>query len=113
MVSGRDFMEFDALYIRKAQACGWVPVTRNVGALAESVQFGVKIPCKQPDPPVQPGRFYYGAEDPETQRLWIEATVDLLSNPEKRTEFGMQGANWARQFAAPQNAARWHALFRT
>src|SRR5712691_4480733 len=42
-----DFIELDCISARKAQACGCVPVTTNFAALEETVQFGIKIPCKQ------------------------------------------------------------------
>jgi len=68
----------------------------------------VKIPCKDKNTWTQPGRFYYGIDDEKSQQLWIDATVELLTNPEKRTELAINGANWARQFAWPRIAARWH-----
>jgi glycosyltransferase involved in cell wall biosynthesis len=105
-----DFVEIDPISVKKAQACGCVPVTTDVGGLADGVQFGIKVPCKAPDPPLQPGRFYYGAEDPETQRLWVDAIIDLLKNPRKRLELAEEGRIWARQFSWPQIAARWNDL---
>jgi glycosyltransferase involved in cell wall biosynthesis len=107
-----DFVEIDSISVRKAQACGCVPVTTDVGGLEDSVQFGLKIPCEEPNPPVQPGRFYYGAEDPETPRLWVDATVDLLNNPAKRLELAAQGRKWAREFTWPRTAARWDEVLR-
>jgi glycosyltransferase involved in cell wall biosynthesis len=108
-----DFAEIDCISVRKAQACGCVPVTTDAGALAETVQFGVKVPCKQPAPPVRSDRFYYGIEDPDTQRRWVDAVVDLLNSPERCTELGKKGTQWARQFEWPQIAARWHEILQT
>jgi glycosyltransferase involved in cell wall biosynthesis len=103
-----EFPEIDCISVRKAQACGCVPVTSDFGALAESVQFGIKVPCVKTNIWKQGGRFHLGIENVETQRLWVDATVDLLTNPAKRSELAVQGASWARQFGWPQIAARWH-----
>ena len=107
-----EFAEIDCISVRKAQACGCVPVTTDAGALATSVQFGTKIPCKARDAWLRPGRFHFGIEDEEVQRSWVDAAVDLLTNPAKRSELGTQGTAWARQFGWPQIAARWHEVLR-
>jgi glycosyltransferase involved in cell wall biosynthesis len=107
-----DFHETDCISVRKAQACGCVPVTTNFAALEESVQFGIKIPCKRTDTANSSDRFSYGIEDPETQRLWVDATIDLLTNPEKRMALAEQGTKWARQFSWPAIAARWNQILR-
>jgi glycosyltransferase involved in cell wall biosynthesis len=106
-----DFPENDCISVRKAQACGCVPVTTDAGALVESVQFGVKIPCNETHT-ANGARFYYGIEDKTAQRLWVDATVDLLTNPTKRAELAAKGAAWARQFSWPRIAARWDAILR-
>jgi glycosyltransferase involved in cell wall biosynthesis len=103
-----DFHELDSISVRKAQACGCVPVTTNSAGLEESVQFGIKVPCKQTN--TSSDRFHYGIQDAETQQLWVDATVDLLTTPEKRMALAEQGARWARQFAWPQIALRWHEI---
>jgi glycosyltransferase involved in cell wall biosynthesis len=107
-----EFAEIDCISVRKAQACGCVPVTSDFGALAESVQFGVKVPAPKRDIWNQGSRFHFGLEDPKAQRLWVDAAVTLLKDPAKRAEVGAQGAAWARQFAWPQIAARWDAVLR-
>jgi glycosyltransferase involved in cell wall biosynthesis len=107
-----DFYELDCISVRKAQACGCVPVTTNFAALEETVQFGIKIPCKRANTAKSSDRFFYGIEDPEAQRLWVDATVDLLTNPEKRMALAEQGAKWARQFSWPAIAARWDQILR-
>src|SRR6202162_2061479 len=71
-----DFLENDCISVKKAQACGCVPVTTDAGGLAESVRFGVTIPCKEKDTSKQLRRWYFGIEDEESQRLWIDATVE-------------------------------------
>jgi len=105
-----EFPEIDCISARKAQACGCVPVTSDFGALAESVQFGIKVPCVKRNIGKQDGRFHLGIENVEAQRLWVDVTVDLLTNPAKRSELAVQGASWARQFGWPQIAARWHDI---
>jgi glycosyltransferase involved in cell wall biosynthesis len=105
-----EFPEIDCISARKAQACGCVPVTSDFGALAESVQFGIKVPCVKRNIGNQDGRFHLGIENVEAQRLWVDVTVDLLTNPAKRSELAVQGASWARQFGWPQIAARWHDI---
>jgi hypothetical protein len=44
--------------------------------------------------------------------LWINATVDLLTNPAQTSELAVNGAARVRQFARPQIAARWHDVLR-
>src|SRR6266571_5274549 len=105
-----EFPEIDCISARKAQACGCVPVTSDFGALAESVQFGIKVPCVKRNIGKPDGRFHLGMENVEAQRLWVDVTVDLLTNPAKRSEIAIQGASWARQFGWPQIAARWHNI---
>jgi len=107
-----DFIELDPISVRKAQACGCIPVTTDFGGLPECAQFGVRIPCKKPGIWNQPGRAYYGIEDSDAQRLWVDATVDLLLNPAKRSELAIGGMNWAREFSWPKVAARWNDILR-
>src|SRR5262249_32091857 len=102
-----DFLENDSISVKKAQACGCVPVTTDAGALSSGVQFGVKLRSN-----TMQQRTYHGIEDEATQRLWIDATVDLLNNPEKRAQLAKQGAKWARQFSWSRIAARWDEILR-
>ncbi len=104
------FPEIDPISVRKAQACGCVPVTTDFGGLGDGVQFGVKIPCHETDAWKEPGRFHFGIEDETTQQLSIDAVVDLLTNPAKRSELAARGTAWAREFSWPQIAARWHEI---
>jgi glycosyltransferase involved in cell wall biosynthesis len=107
------FPEIDPISVRKAQACGCVPVATDMGGLADGVQFGVKIPCKEADAWKQPGRFHFGIQDAASQQSWTDATVDLLTNSTKRGELAAQGAAWARQFSWPRIAARWDEVLRS
>lgn len=105
-----EFPEIDCISVRKAQACGCVPVTSDSGALAENVQFGIKVPCPDRDGWKQGRRFHLGIESADAQQLWVDMIVDLLANPAQRAELAAQGAHWARQFGWPQIAARWHEI---
>jgi glycosyltransferase involved in cell wall biosynthesis len=105
-----EFHEMGCISVRKAQACGCVPVTTDFGDLAESVQFGVKLPFQVPDLRQEKGRAYFGLQDRALQRSWIDAVVDLLTNQEKREALAIQGTDWARQFGWPQIAAQWHNI---
>jgi glycosyltransferase involved in cell wall biosynthesis len=107
-----EFAEIDCISVRKAQACGCVPVTSDFGALAESVQFGVKIAAPKRDIWNQGARFQFGIEDPQMQRSWVDATVELLTDAAKRSRLAAEGSQWARQFGWPQIAARWDAVLR-
>jgi glycosyltransferase involved in cell wall biosynthesis len=98
-----NFPETDCISVKKAQACGCVPVTTDFGALAENVQFGIKIPCKDKA---------CGIDDQDARQLWIDSTVELLTNADKRSELAIKGADWARQFSWPRIAARWHDILR-
>jgi glycosyltransferase involved in cell wall biosynthesis len=107
------FPETDCISVRKAQASGCVPVATDFAGLKDSIQFGVKIPCVEAEAWKQPGRFHFGIEDEATQRSWVDATVDLLTNSAKRSELAEQGAAWARQFSWPRIAARWDEVLRS
>jgi glycosyltransferase involved in cell wall biosynthesis len=107
-----DFPETDCISVKKAQACGCVPVTTDRAALAENVQFGIKIPCKEPGVWGRSSRLHFGIEDEGAQQAWIDATVELLTYPAKRTELASGGIVWARQFAWPNIAARWDEILR-
>src|ERR1051326_958764 len=106
------FPETDCISAKKAQAAGCVPVTTDAAALADSVRFGVKVPCGDPNLWKKRTEPPYGIEAQAMQQSWIEAVVDLLNNPAKRAELGAQGAEWGRQFAWPQIAARWDEILR-
>jgi glycosyltransferase involved in cell wall biosynthesis len=108
-----EFPEIDCISVRKAQACGCVPVTTDVGALSESVQFGVKIPSKADDSWKYRDGFPYGIQDAETQRCWVDAAAELLTNPDKRRELAAAGTEWGRQFAWPRIATRWDEFLRS
>jgi glycosyltransferase involved in cell wall biosynthesis len=108
-----DFPEIDCISVRKAQACGCVPVTTDFAALAESVQFGIKVPTPAGDAWKYRDGFPYGIQDESAQRAWVDATVDLLTNPDKRTQLATAGAAWARQFAWPRIAARWDEFLKS
>jgi hypothetical protein len=56
--------------------------------------------------------MHFGIADEAPRQLRIDATVDLLTNPAKRSELAVHGAARARQFARRRIAARWHDILR-
>lgn len=98
-----EFMEIDCITVKKAQACGCMPITTDFGALNESVQYGVKIHSKLTKDTW--GKYpTHGIRDKETQDLWVDAVVKQLQTPiEDRTEM----KNWARKFAWDKIATQW------
>ncbi len=108
-----DFSEIDCISVKKAQACGCVPVATDAGALPDSVQFGIKVPCGRNDAPERTNiGFPFGLRDEQAQRMWVNAVVDLLQHPDKRMALAEGGKAWARQFSWANIAARWDAVLR-
>ena len=82
-----EFTEIHCITALKAQEAGCYPVTTNVGALAETVQSGVKIKTR---------RIY---TDQYKQDKFIEAVVDALKNcktgtPTKGTDWSDVAKQW-------------------
>lgn len=104
-----EFAEIDCITVKKAQACGCLPVTTDFGALKESVQHGVKIKSqKTKDTWCLPYQFHFGLEDETAQNAWVDAVVEQLQKPiEDRTEM----KQWTRRFEWPKIADRWHKVF--
>ena len=77
-----EFAEIDCITVKKAQACGAVPVTTDFGALEESVKFGVKIHSnKTKDTWSKPNQISFGMEDEKAQQEWVDAVVIMLKTP--------------------------------
>lgn len=107
------FHETDCISVKKAQACGCVPVTGEAGALAETVRHGIRIPLRGDNPLRDAsGLTCGGIKDPATQAAWVDAVVDLLRNPDRRRRLAQDGADWARQWDWAAVAARWDAILR-
>ncbi len=98
-----EFMEIDCITVKKAQACGCMPITTDFGALNESVQYGIKIPSKLTKETW--GKYpTHGIRDKETQNAWVDAVVKQLQTPiEDRTEM----KNWAKKFAWDNISKQW------
>jgi glycosyltransferase involved in cell wall biosynthesis len=64
-----EFTEISFIGGMKAQALGAIPVTTNVAALDETIQFGLKVDSK---------KIY---TDITAQKEWVSAVIDLLKNP--------------------------------
>lgn len=98
-----EFFEIDCITVKKAQACGCVPITTDFGALNESVQYGVKIPSKLTND-TWGKDFSHGMKDKETQDKWVEAVVKQLQTPiEDRAEM----KEWSRKFEWNKIANQW------
>lgn len=76
-----EFAEIDCISVKKAQACGCIPVTTDFGAFNESVQHGVKIHSdKTKDNWSSNGsRIGFGLLDENKQKEWVDAVVDILN----------------------------------
>jgi len=77
-----EFFEIDCITVKKAQACGAIPVTTDFGALDESVKTGAKVHSKKTfDTWAGPYQFHFGLEDEDAQKEWVDACVDILQKP--------------------------------
>jgi len=95
------FPEIDCITVKKAQACGALPVTTNFGALNESVKYGVKVDV----PKEIPNDFDFGLNIKEAEDKWVEECVRILKTPiEDRKEM----KQWTKKFAWPNIAEKWN-----
>lgn len=77
-----EFAEIDCITVKKAQACGAMPITTDFGALNESVKLGVKIHSnKTSDNWSLPGKWSFGIEDEKMKQEWVDAVVEQLQKP--------------------------------
>ena len=98
-----EFMEIDCITVKKAQACGCMPITTDFGALNESVQYGIKIPSKL-NKDTWGKHATHGIRDKATQDAWVEAVVKQLQTPiDDRTEM----KEWAKKFEWSKIANDW------
>lgn len=89
--------EISCITAMKMQAHGVVPVTSEQGALAETVQHGVKIPG---DP-----------NDVAMQKAWFDAVVAQANNPWTREQRLDMATDARSKFSWASVADQWHGLF--
>ena len=100
-----EFAEIDCISVKKAQACGAIPVTTDFGAFDESVKYGVKIKSdKTKDTWAKPYQFSFGIEDEKKQKEWVDAVVKILKEPMKDRKEMIQ---WTEQFNWNLIAKKW------
>lgn len=99
------FFEIDCITVKKAQACGCMPITTDFGALEESVQYGVKIPSRREVKGWAKDRYAFGVEDEQSQNEWVDACVKQLKTPiGDRSDM----KNWAHKFEWNKIAELWN-----
>ena len=94
-----EFGEISCISAMKAQAAGCIPITTNVAALEETVQFGLKVDSQN----------IYTNVDAQTE--WVNGVINILKNPptEKKRE---EMENWARKyFNWDKIAEQWNKEF--
>jgi glycosyltransferase involved in cell wall biosynthesis len=82
-----EFAEIDCISVKKAQLAGCQVITTDFGALAESVQHGVKVHSnKTKDNWCAPGQISFAVEDPLMIKEFVEETVKALKAPKVNKE---------------------------
>lgn len=104
-----EFAEIDCITVKKAQACGCIPITTDFGALKESVKFGIKVHSpKTKDNWARNAKWSYGIEDKSVQDEWILAVVNKLKEPLTARDSMKE---WAEKFNWNLIAKRWIDLW--
>lgn len=100
-----EFAEIDCISVKKAQACGAIPVATDFGAFDESIKYGVKIHSdKNKDNWAKPYQFSFGIEDEQKQKEWVDAVVKILKEPiGDRKEM----IDWTKQYEWNLIANKW------
>lgn len=100
-----EFAEIDCISVKKAQACGCVPITTDFGAFNESVQYGVKIPSKKTNETwCKNFQVSFGIEDEQQQDEWVNAVVEQLQKPiDDRSEM----KEWSHKFEWSKISDQW------
>jgi tetratricopeptide (TPR) repeat protein len=102
-----EFAEIDCISVKKAQACGCMPITTDFGALEESVQYGIKVHSnKTKDTWARPGKWSYGIEDEEAKQAWVRAVVKQL-----KSDNYPDGKEWAKKFSWDKISLQWVFMF--
>ena len=104
-----EFAEIDCITVKKAQACGCMPVTTDFGALNESVQYGIKIHSeKTKDNWCKPNQFHFGLEDKQLQDQWVDVVVAQLKTPMGDRK---DMREWTKKFSWDKISNQWHEVF--
>lgn len=99
------FYEIDCITVKKAQACGCIPVATTIGALPESIKFGVMVDAKEnKDTWAKPNMFHFGLQDKASQDRWVEEVVKILKTPIKDRK---EMKEWTKKFAWDKVALDW------
>lgn len=103
-----EFAEIDCITVKKAQACGCMPITTDFGAMQESVQHGVKVHSTKTKDNWSAGfKMGFGIEDEKAKQEWIDAVVKQLKTPMgDRKEM----KKWAKKFEWPLIAKSWDTI---
>ncbi len=88
-----EFGEISCITAMKSQAAGCIPVTTNVAALDETVQFGLKVDSKN----------IYSDKDAQTE--WIAGMINILKKPPTEDE-RQEMIQWARKKFDWDNVAK-------
>ena len=100
-----EFAEIDCISVKKAQACGCIPVATDFGAFDESIKYGVKIHSdKNKDNWAKPYQFSFGIEDEKKQKEWVDAVVKILKQPIGNRDEMIQ---WTDKFNWETIAKQW------
>lgn len=100
-----EFAEIDCITVKKAQACGCMPITTDFGALEESVQYGIKVHSpKTAENWSKPYQFTFGLDDEKAQQEWVDAVVEQLNKPlDDRKDM----IEWTNKFRWDNIAPQW------
>lgn len=102
-----EFAEIDCITVKKAQACGCMPITTDFGALDESVQYGVKIHSeKTKDNWALDGQLSFGITDEKMKDEWVKAVVEKLQEP-----VDIDIPEWINQFKWDAISNKWTNLW--
>jgi glycosyltransferase involved in cell wall biosynthesis len=100
-----EFAEIDCISVKKAQACGAIPVTTDFGAFDESVQYGYKVHSeKTKDTWSKPYQLSFGITDEAQQKEWVNAVVAILQTPISHRE---EMEKWSHKFDWSNIAPLW------
>lgn len=103
-----EFYEIDCISVKKAQACGCVPITSDFAAFKESNKYGTNVKSsKNLENWSVPYQIGFGITDEKSQKAWVRAVVKELLTPRDTTEMRA----WAKKFAWDLIANEWTSTF--